>query len=402
MNINLSENKFDLEEYHYDLPEELIAQSPSKERENSRLLAVNLNKPMYTDTYFSNISEHLPKKALIIANNSKVVPARIFGSRENGTKVEMLIITPIPLLENSAKIIDYPKYSKTNLATVLIKASRKIKVHEKLYFPDFTVEILEKQEYGQHIVNLYWENSLLDTLEQHGLIPLPPYIKRSDGIENDELKNNDKTRYQTIYAQNKGSVAAPTAGLHFTKEIQESLINKGFLWEEITLHVGYGTFSPVRANDIRQHQMHAEYVEIPEKTAKAILKAKSEQVPIIAIGTTVTRALEGMALAYEKYLNNQSDLEFILNKNESNNENLQKNQDLLPICGCQGYTNIFMYPGKKFNVISGLITNFHLPKSSLLMLVSAFAGHERIMKIYNHAIAEKYRFFSYGDAMLLS
>lgn len=402
------DSTFQLTNYDYILPEELIAQEPSPNRESSRLLVFNKKTKELKDSFFSEIINELPKNALIIANNSRVVPARILGQRETGSSVEMLLMTPVSLLDQNAKEKtannnqeNQKEIEKTAVAQVLLKGSKRIKVGEVLSFQSLTVKILEKQDFGKHTIELTWKNNLVSELEKHGSLPLPPYIKRPDGPS-----SYDANRYQTVYAKEtqSGSVAAPTAGLHFTKEIQKKLIEQGFLWEEITLHVGYGTFSPVRADDIREHDMHAEYVEIPERTAQAIIKAKAENRPIITIGTTATRSLEGMAQAYRQLKENGYCDNFAItvsNKKHGSCENDETQNTLLPASGCSGYTNIFIYPGKKFHVIDGLLTNFHLPKSSLLMLVSAFAGYESTMNTYEHAILNKYRFFSYGDAMLI-
>ena len=468
---SINSSTFDLQHYDYALPEALIAQEPSQKRESSRLLVLNKKTGSLEDSLFSEIIKKLPKRALIIANNSRVVPARILGERKTGSKVEMLLMSPVALLEQSAKPkiicntqikqekinceqINQENESSTQInhehsnknqtkkyatAQVLLKGSKRIKIGEELSFHSLSIQILEKHDFGKHTVELTWENSLVAELEKYGSLPLPPYIKRPNGPS-----SYDASRYQTVYAKNNqaGSVAAPTAGLHFTKEIQEQLLEHGFLWEEVTLHVGYGTFSPVRAEDIREHDMHAEYVEIPERTAKAIIKAKSEGRPIITVGTTATRSVEGMAQAYQQLKQEGHCNNFTLNSLQNNEMNLQneenlKNSDtnmcmeqdtlirhkesahqnsntqelrsqehgtqdtILPPSGCSGYTNIFIYPGKEFQVIDGLITNFHLPKSSLLMLVCAFAGYEKTMNAYAHAINEKYRFFSFGDAMLI-
>lgn len=442
----MNETPTNLDDYNYFLPEKLIAQAPSKTRESSKLLVFNKKTALIEHTNFEAILEKLPKNALIIANNSKVVPARILGHRQNfyannnkktmhsekltcinkieqgGAKLEMLIMTPVPLLEKNAFsekefnhiMKDYSTFLKSfknnlictqNLqkenttlrdkkfafAEVLLKGAKRVKKEEELIFHSLNVTVLEKQDFGKYIVAISWKDSLSEELEKYGSLPLPPYIKRPEGNF-----QNDKTRYQTIYAKNTqaGSVAAPTAGLHFTKKIQENLLKQGFLWEEVTLHVGYGTFSPVRTQNILEHRMHAEYVEISEKTAKAVLKAKKEGRPIIAVGTTATRSLEGMAEKFAQETQNS------ITHTENIVQNSFKN-NILPETGCSGFTDIFIYPSKAFQVIDGLITNFHLPKSSLLMLVSAFAGYENIKKIYAKAIEEEYRFFSYGDAMLI-
>lgn len=383
-------NLFLLDSYDYDLPENRIAQAPAMQRQDSRLLYLNKKTGQFYDYSFQDILQLMPDNALIIANNSKVIPARILGKRETGSQIELLFLEPAPLIDKKAQKENAICIAQTE---VLLKGSKRVKEGETLLFPELTVTIVEKREFGKHLVTIKYTDSLIPLLKKYGSLPLPPYIKRENGIQ-----ENDITRYQTIYAKedNIGSIAAPTAGLHFTKEIQEKLLAKGCQWHELTLHVGYGTFSPVRSEDIRQHDMHSEYVEITEQTAKAIIHAKKNNQPIIAIGTTSTRSLEGMVQTFAQkkahgeclfYCNNDSDL---------------LKDTILPEHGCFGYTNIFIYPGKEFHVINGLVTNFHLPKSSLIMLVSAFAGYENIMNAYQHAVKNEYRFFSYGDAMFIN
>jgi len=399
---------FSLDSYDYYLPDERIAQEPMKERGTSRLLVLSKDGGIKSHSFFSNLKEHLPEGTLLVANNSRVVPARLVGRRETGGKVEMLLMTPAPLLQkmhdsiNEIKAINAKRdtedarkdsISKAKngaesevYASVLLKPSRSIKVGMKLYFAEsanpresrgtreprelIVAKVLSKGEFGQHEVSISWQGDLVSCLERAGSLPLPPYIKRPEGPN-----SNDISRYQTIYAKREqsGSVAAPTAGLHFSSEIKEDLLASGIEWAELTLHVGYGTFSPVRENDIRKHHMHSEYIEISEDTCTKILKAKAENRPIITVGTTASRSLEGMFKACGH----------------------------IPKNGWQGQSNIFMYPGYEFQVIDGLITNFHLPKSSLLMLVCAFAGYENTFRAYKEAVEQEYRFFSYGDAMLI-
>lgn len=382
-------NLFLLESYDYNLPEERIAQTPALNRQESRLLFLDKKTGTYKDYHFQDIIELIPNNALIIANNSKVIPARILGKRETGSIIELLFLEPAPFIDKKAQKQNTNCVAQTE---VLLKGSKRVKIGETLLFPEFTVTIVEKRDFGKHLVTIHYKDSLIPILKKHGSLPLPPYIKREKGIQ-----ENDISRYQTIYAKEEriGSIAAPTAGLHFTKEIQEKLLSKGCQWQEVTLHVGYGTFSPVRTDDIRQHNMHAEYVEITEQTAKAIIEAKKNNRPIIAIGTTSTRSLEGMAQTFMQKKQGQECIFYC------NNEiDIQQNT-ILPEHGCFGYTNIFIYPGKEFHVIDGLVTNFHLPKSSLIMLVSAFAGYDTIMQAYHHAVESEYRFFSYGDAMFI-
>lgn len=382
-------NLFLLDSYDYFLPEEHIAQCPAEKRQNSRLLFLERKTGKYTDYTFENIVNLIPENALIIANNSKVIPARIQGNRQSGSKIELLFLEPAPLIDKNAQKNGENCLARTE---VLLKGAKRVKMGETLQFPEMDVTVLERRDFGKHIVDVAYKNSLIPLLKKYGELPLPPYIKREQGVQ-----ENDITRYQTVYAKENhiGSIAAPTAGLHFTPEIQQKLQAKGCTWEEVTLHVGYGTFSPVRAEDIRDHAMHSEYVEISAETAAAVNKAKAENRPIIAVGTTSTRSLEGMAQAFLQAKNAPS-ATFFCNEESELTDNTP-----FPAHGCFGYTNIFIYPGKEFHIISGLITNFHLPKSSLIMLVSAFAGYEHIMQAYKHAVESEYRFFSYGDAMFI-
>ncbi len=369
---------FLLQSYSFDLPESLIAQEPSQVRDNSKLLVYDKECDCITHAIFSNISEYLPcssegKKALLVANNSKVVPARLFGKSPYGGKRELLLITPPIFLQNEA---DSKQVSHAE-GFALLKPSKNAKVGDIWTFNDtLHVEILEKFPFGKNRVRFSWNGNLLDFLNNYGHLPLPPYIKREKNSE------NDKNRYQTIYADStkSGSVAAPTAGLHFTQDLKHSLLTQGFLWEEVSLHVGYGTFTPVRCEDIREHPMHSEYFELSAQTAQAIIKAKQEQRPIVAVGTTSCRVLEGAAKIWNK-----------------------RDGSILPQKGLIGETDIFIHPQSetKINVIDGIITNFHLPQSSLLMLVSAIVGREKILDIYSDAIQNNFRFFSYGDAMLI-
>ncbi len=382
---------FLLKSYYFDLPEEKIAQEPANKRDQSKLLVYSQKEGTIQHSSFQNILDFLPqsrdgKKALLVANNSKVVPARLFGTSPHGGKRELLLLTPPIFLEEEAQ-----KNAKKNTcmrsaeAEVLLKPSKNAKINDIWTFGEhLQVEILEKFDFGKTRVRLSWDtakSSIIDFFEKEGHLPLPPYIRRTLNSE------NDKKRYQTIYANSDkaGSVAAPTAGLHFTPQLKEELLAKGFLWEEVTLHVGYGTFTPVRENDIRNHPMHSEYFELSKKTAQNILQAKEEGRPIIAVGTTSCRVLEGAAQLWHNSLENSS-------------------QTLLPANGMTDKTKIFIYPqsAHKPCIVDGIITNFHLPESSLLMLVSALVSRKEILRVYQEAIEEDYRFFSYGDAMLIS
>lgn len=366
----MSINPFSLDSYDYPLPEELIAQFPPEQRGTSRLLVLDRAASRLTDALFSRLPEFLPPGSLLVANNSRVVPARLFGVRPTGGKAELLLLTPPSLLERQARkgsgqVGDW----SSARGEALLKPGRSIHAGDRLSFgPDIVAEVEAKRDFGRHEIRLHWRGKLTDRLEEVGQLPLPPYIKREQGPE-------DRARYQTFYARpdKAGSVAAPTAGLHFTPAMRERLTTEGFLWAEVTLHVGYGTFSPVREDDIRTHPMHSEYVEIPAVTARAVREARREGRPVFAVGTTSARTLEGMAQACGG----------------------------VPEEGWQGWTDIFIYPGFSFQVVDGLLTNFHLPKSSLLMLVSALAGRETMLEAYAHAVREQYRFFSYGDAMLI-
>ncbi|HJD96197.1 tRNA preQ1(34) S-adenosylmethionine ribosyltransferase-isomerase QueA [Mailhella massiliensis] len=363
----MNESDFQLSSYDYELPEERIAQYPPKERGASRLMVLDRESGRNIHTTFSHLAEFLPEGALLVANNSCVVPARLFGHKPSGGKAELLLLTPPPLLKAcSVKEGDWSRAQ----AEVLLRPSRSIRVGDRLTFDDcIEAQVLEKKDFGRHEVMLFWKNDLVECMKRIGRLPLPPYIKR-------EQSGEDIARYQTVYAdrEKSGSVAAPTAGLHFTEEMRKILAGQGIGWAEVTLHVGYGTFSPVRESDIREHPMHSEYVEISPESAEAVRRAREEGRPVIAVGTTSCRTLEGCAA-------------------QSGGE--------IPVGGWHGWTNIFIYPGYEFRVVDHLITNFHLPQSSLIMLVAALCGRERILSAYAEAVREEYRFFSYGDAMFI-
>lgn len=365
MVIPVSGAEYLLASYAYDLPLERIAQYPV-ERGQSRLLVVDRESGERAHTRFADLAAQLPAGALLVANNSRVIPARLLGERPTGGKMEFLLLTPMPLLEGQAVTSVW----HTVEAEGLIKPAKHARIGGMLDFgDDFRVEVLEKGAFGRCKVRLHWTGDLRTLFETRGHLPLPPYIRREDTRE-------DVGTYQTVYARNDkaGSVAAPTAGLHFTPALREQLAQAGFQWAEVTLHVGYGTFSPVRCADIRDHVMHAEFVDVPPATADAIARARAEGRPVIAVGTTSARTLEGVAQCYN---------------------------NTIPATGHTGWINCFIWPGYTFTVIDGLITNFHLPESTLLMLVSALTGRERMLEIYAEAVQREYRFFSYGDAMLI-
>ena len=356
--------------YRYDLPEELIAQEPLA-RGESRLLVLNRRTGTREHRFFRDLPDLLPEGALLSANNSRVLPVRIPGTRPTGGKSECLLLSPAPLLEQAAAESEGRFRAK---AEVLLKPSRAVHEGDCLFFPDeregaLRVRVLAKGDFGRHDVWLEWSggrSGLTSFLQRFGKLPLPPYIHR-------ESRPSDADTYQTVYsrADKAGSAAAPTAGLHFTDAMRSRLRERGFGWAEVTLHVGYGTFSPVRCADIREHVMHSEFIDCPRETAEAIRAAKAEGRPVIAVGTTACRTLEGIA---------------------------QKCGSVEPFAG---WTNIFIRPGYTFRAIDGMITNFHLPESTLLMLVCALAGHDAVLAAYNDAVKERYRFFSYGDAMLI-
>lgn len=354
---------FTLAGYRFDLPEAQIAQNPPEKRGESRLFVMNRETGVNSQAMFRDIADFLPEGALLVANNSRVLPARMLGTRPTGGKVEFLLLTPLPLIEavpaGDAGFFTAP-------AEGLLRASKRVKTGDVMSFDGLEVEVVATGEFGKCEVQMRWQGDLADVFMQQGHLPLPPYIRRPDG-------KADHDRYQTIYSREDrlGSVAAPTAGLHFTPELHDTLAKRGFGWAEVTLYVGYGTFSPVRVDDIRTHSMHREYIEISQQAADAINNAKKEGRPVVTVGTTSTRVLEG---AWAQ-------------------------------CGeirpYTGWTNIFIYPGYTFNVADHIITNFHLPESSLLMMISAFAGREKTLSAYKEAVDAGYRFFSYGDAMLL-
>lgn len=351
-----------LESYHFDLPEDRIAQEPARDRDGSRLLVLDRAADTLNPVRFTDLLDHLPPDALLVANNSRVIPARIFGMKPTGGKVEFLLLTPLPLLEPTEQ-----GGWLTARAEGLMRASKTPKPGTRITFSDdFHLEAVEAGHFGRWQVELRWKGDLTDHFKSMGHLPLPPYIRRPDS-------EADKERYQTTYSdQSKtGSVAAPTAGLHFTPDLRTRLADRGFGWAEVTLYVGYGTFSPVRCADIRQHRMHAEFIEVPQSTADAVLEAKRTGRPIIAVGTTSARTLEGMV------------------------------RESGQIAEFRGETDIFISPGYEFQVIDGILTNFHLPESSLIIMISALAGRQTILSAYHFALEQGFRFFSYGDAMLI-
>lgn len=357
----LSSLDWELSSYHFDLPPEFIASRPTQERSGCKLMFLPKNAgPPIATASFLNLWEFLPAGALLVLNNTRVLPARLSGKRETGGRVEYLQLTPISLLDIA---INENGLSKAR-SQALIRPFHRISAGETLNFGQMQARVLKKHEYGRTDLELAWTGNLEEFFNRSGQIPLPPYLNRKP-------EKTDREDYQTIYASRTGAIAAPTAGLHFDFAHLDHLRQKGFEIAEITLHTGYGTFSPVREKDIRQHLMHREYAEISREASDAIRKAKSEGRAVIAIGTTSLRALEGAF------------------------------QDVDAIGPFAGWTDIFIYPGKRLKIVDGILTNFHLPQSSLLMLVSALAGRERVLNAYEQAKSLGFRFFSYGDAMLI-
>ena len=354
-----------LESYDYELPEERIAQVPPERRGASRLMVLNRTGDLGIEhRMFGDLCELLPEGSLLVANNSKVLPARLRGLRATGGKVEFLLLTPLPLVVEAG---GSGPGRHAAPAGGLLRAGGRLRPGEELSFgASIAVKLARQGEFGHWDVELSWEGDLAECCGRAGSVPLPPYIRRLPS-------EADLERYQTVYAkpEKTGSVAAPTAGLHFTGDLRRELLERGFGWKEVTLYVGYGTFSPVRCENILDHGMHAELAEVPEETAEAVNGARREGRPVVAVGTTSVRALEGCRTACGR------------------------------LQAWKGFTDIFLYPGKEFRVVDGLVTNFHLPKSSLIMLVSALAGRERILEAYRQAVAGGYRFFSYGDAMFI-
>ncbi len=355
--------EFTLAGYSYHLPPEQIAQEPAAHRDESRLLVLDRKTGEVQEGSFRDLEHYLPPDCLLVVNNSKVLPARLHGNKPGGGRAEFLLLTPLPLLQISSD----KENRHTAEAEGLLRASKGFKPGGHAEFgPNLSLEVLETGEFGRCRVRLYFTGELKDHFLDSGHIPLPPYIHREDKAE-------DRERYQTVFAREDrlGSVAAPTAGLHFTPELKQRLTAGGVSWAEVTLYVGYGTFSPVRCPDIRDHTMHGEYIEVPEATALAVAQAKKEGRPVVAVGTTTVRALEGAHMA------------------------------LGEIAPFAGWTDIFIRPGYDFRVVDHMTTNFHLPESSLLIMISAFAGRERVLKAYAQAVEAGFRFFSYGDAILI-
>ncbi len=337
-------------DFYYNLPESYIAQTPVEPRDHSRLMEIDRSTGAISHGHFYNLCDLLQKGDLIVMNDSRVLPARLYGQKEGtGSFIEFL------LLEQKGD----------KLWEIICRPGKKAKVGARFSFGDgrLTAEVVEVKEDGNRVVQFTCEGNFYTALEDVGQMPLPPYITE---------KLEDKERYQTVYSREVGSAAAPTAGLHFTKEMIQKLEDKGVDHAYVTLHVGLGTFRPVKEEDVLDHKMHSEHYMLPQETVDKIRKTKENGGRVIAIGTTTCRTLEAVATAHDGQL-----------------------------VADDGYTEIFIYPGYEFKVLDGLVTNFHLPESTLIMLVSAFLGYKETMHAYEVAVEEKYRFFSFGDAMCI-
>ena len=338
-----------VKDYDYDLPEELIAQDPLEDRSSSRLMVLDRQTGDVEHRHFTDILEYLHPGDCLVINNTKVIPARLFGVKEDTqAKIEVLLL----------------KRKENDIWETLVKPGKKCKIGTKIVFGEgiLTGEVVDIVEEGNRLIQFHYEGIFEEILDRLGQMPLPPYITH---------QLQDKNRYQTVYAKYDGSAAAPTAGLHFTPELLQQVRDMGVEIAEVTLHVGLGTFRPVKETDVLKHHMHSEFYKIEQSEADKINKAKKEGHRVIAVGTTSTRTLESAA----------DENGFLTEKS--------------------GWTEIFIYPGYQFKVIDALITNFHLPESTLVMLVSALAGREHVLAAYETAVEEKYRFFSFGDAMFI-
>lgn len=336
-------------DFYYDLPKELIAQTPLEDRSASRLMILDKDTGEIEHRHFFDIVDYLNEGDALILNDTKVMPARLYGVREDtGGAIEFLLL------------------HKKSLDTweVILRPGRRAKPGARFVFGngELIAEVQEIENDGSRIVKFSYDGVFEEVLDRLGEMPVPPYITE---------KLKDKNRYQTVYAKNPGSAAAPTAGLHFTPELLDKIRNKGINIGFLTLHVGLGTFRPVKAEEVTEHKMHSEFYILPQETAELVNKTKAAGGRVVSVGTTATRVLETAGMGG------------------------------LPLKETTGWTDIFIYPGKKFNVIDALITNFHLPESTLIMLVSALAGRENVLNAYKEAVKEKYRFFSFGDAMFI-
>lgn len=354
---------FLVNDYDFDLPDELIAQQSEKQRDQSRLLTLDGVTGAITHGVFTDVLNYLHAGDVLVLNNTRVIPARLFGCKATGGNCEVL-------LADHAGGVNNPE-AGTFTCQCLVKASKRPKIGMLLHFAaGLTAEVLDVGE-TTSLLKFNYTGSFEDTLEKIGQIPLPPYIKRSYDDNSLAERREDRAAYQTVYAKHSGAVAAPTAGLHFTPELLEQIRAMGVKICYVTLHVGYGTFAPIRVDDLREHKMHSERFVLDLATVRAINAAKNSGGKVVAVGTTTVRTLEYIARGKGK------------------------------ITAMEGMCDLFIYPGYEFKVVDNMITNFHLPKSTLMMLVSAFAGKDNILRAYREAVEQRYRFFSYGDAMYI-
>lgn len=340
-----------LSDFDFQLPSELIASEPLSNRSGSRMLVVERASDTLTDQRFAGFAEILLPDDVLVLNNTRVFPARLFGRTETDANVEIFLVNNI----------------RNNVWRTLARPAKRLKIGKSVSFTDeLSADVVEKAVDGSVVMSFSSDGSFDEIIDKIGRTPLPPYIKRDlDSID------SDRERYQTVYARNRGAIAAPTAGLHFTPEILQTIADKGITIAEITLHIGYGTFEPVRVDDLSKHNVMPEWFEIDNSTAARLDEAKRDGRRIIAVGTTTTRALETNIYRHKSFLAES------------------------------GYADLTIRPGHVFMAVDGLLTNFHLPRSSLLVLVSTFGGHELIMKAYRHAVSSRYRFYSYGDCMFI-
>jgi S-adenosylmethionine:tRNA ribosyltransferase-isomerase len=352
---------YNLSDYYYDLPENLIAQKPRKRRDHSRLLRLDRKSGQVKHHFFHEVADLLRPEDILVVNNTQVIPARLFGTKESGGKAEVFLLEYFENLEDK-------QWENNCVIKCLIRASKRSRPGNVIHFDEGLNATVLDVENGFYHVRFSCPGNFDDTLHRVGKMPVPPYIHR-DQKSGDFC--DDKTSYQTVYATRKGAVAAPTAGLHFTETLLDSIRKKGIKIVPITLHVGYGTFVPVRVSDIREHKIHSERFDISREAAEIINDGIGQNRRIVAVGTTCVRTLE-----------------YVLNKNGQ-------------IVPGSDTCDLFIYPGYRFKVVDTMVTNFHLPESTLMMLVSAFAGRENILAAYENAIENNYRFYSYGDAMLI-
>ncbi|EGQ9300852.1 tRNA preQ1(34) S-adenosylmethionine ribosyltransferase-isomerase QueA [Vibrio vulnificus] len=341
-------------DFHFDLPDELIARYPQSERTASRLLQLNGNTGAVKDGSFKDVLELVQAGDLVVFNNTRVIPARMFGRKESGGKLEVLVERML----DEKRFLAHVRSSKSPKPGTLVFLGEE---------DQYSAEMVARQD-ALFELHLKADKTILEVLEEIGHMPLPPYIDRPD-------EDADKERYQTVYNQKPGAVAAPTAGLHFDNQLLEQIKAKGAEFAYVTLHVGAGTFQPVKVDNILEHHMHSEYAEVSQEVVDAIKTTKARDGRVIAVGTTSVRSLESAA-----------------------QESLKNGTELMPFFGD---TEIFIFPGYQYQLVDCLITNFHLPESTLIMLVSAFAGYDHTMNAYQHAVTNQYRFFSYGDAMFI-